>query len=360
MAAGYDQDKTEPATPKKRQDAREKGQVALTREIPTVMILFSGVIFFMWAGNWFFNSLVLFTRHVFHSMGSMQLTCPNAAAFLWDVFYRIVPLVLPLMLAVAVAGVIGHVVQIGFLLTGEPLTPKFDKLNPLNGIKRLFSIRSLAELVKSVLKVVIVGVAGGLALRRLIGQVPALVMLDAGALPGFIGHGAFLICLYTGLVLIVLAAGDYVFQRWQHERDLRMTKQEVKDEYKQREGDPTVKSRIRSAQREMAMRRMMAAAAEATVVITNPTRLAVALKYDNQLPAPRVVAKGAGPVAERIKAVARQNDVPVVEQKPLARTLFAMVDIDQYIPAELYRAVAEVLAYVYRLRQAASPGTADI
>ncbi len=360
MPAGYDQDKTEPATPKKREDARKKGQVALSREIPTVMILFTGMIFFMWAGNWLFGNLIAFTRHVFQALSSLNLTTRNTTAFLWDVFYRVIPLILPLMLAVGVAGVLGHVVQIGFLITGETIAPKFDKLNPLNGIKRLFSIRSLAELVKSVFKVVIIGVAGGLALRKFVDQVPALVLLDASALPGFIGRGAFLVCLYTGLVLIVLAAADYVFQRWQHERDLRMTKQEVKDEYKQREGDPTVKARIRSAQREMAMRRMMAAAAEATVVITNPTHLAVALKYDDQLPAPQVVAKGAGHVAERIKAVARENNVPIVEQKPLARALFAMVEIDQYIPAELYRAVAEVLAYVYRLRQASSAGTANI
>ncbi len=360
MSAGYDQDKTEPATPKKRQDARKKGQVALTREIPTVMILFSGLIFFMWAGSWFFDNLVAFTREQFQALANLDLNTSNTTTLLWNIFYRVVPLILPLMLAVAIAGVIGNVAQVGFLITGESLTPKLDKLNPLNGIKRLFSIRSLAELVKSILKVIIIGTVGALALRAFVDQVPALVLLDVGGFLGFIGRGAFRLCLYTGLVLIVLAAADYVFQRWQHERDLRMTKQEVKDEYKQREGDPMVKSRIRSAQREMAMRRMMAAAAEATVVITNPTHLAVALKYDGRLPAPQVVAKGAGHVAERIKAVARENNVPVVEQKPLARALFAMVEIDQYIPAELYRAVAEVLAYVYRLRQVSSPDTANI
>ncbi len=360
MSAGYDQDKTEPATPKKRRESRKKGQVALSREIPTVMILFAGIIFFLWAGGWLFNNLVSFTRDVLRTISYFELKPQSTSALFWQIFYRTIPLILPLMGAVAIAGVIGNVVQIGFMVTGEPLTPKLDKLNPINGFKRLFSMRSLAELVKSIFKVIIIGVVGTLALHKIVDQVPALVQLDVASLLRFIGNSAFLICLYTALVLIVLAAADYVFQRWQHERDLRMTKQEVKDEFKQREGDPTVKARIRSAQREMAMRRMMAEAAEATVVITNPTHLAIALKYDSQLPAPQVVAKGAGHVAERIKAVARENNVPVVEQKPLARALYSMVEIDQYIPAELYRAVAEVLAYVYRIKQGASSGTANI
>ena len=171
----------------------------------------------------------------------------------------------------------------------------------------------------------------------------------------FIGQVSLKLGFYTCMVLIVLAGIDFLFQRWQHERDLRMTKQEVKDEYKQREGDPIVRSRIKAAQREMAMKRMMASVPDATVVITNPTHLAVALKFDPSLHAPMVVAKGAGHIAGKIKEIATANNIPVMEQKPLARALFKDVEIGQFIPMDLYQAVAEILAYVYRLKGLVHP-----
>ena len=194
---------------------------------------------------------------------------------------------------------------------------------------------------------------GGMAYTILKGQtekIPALIDLNVPDILGFMGHVSLKIGFYTCLILIVLAGLDYIFQRWQHERDLRMSKQEVKDEHKQREGDPLVRSRIRAAQREMAMRRMMADIPKATVVITNPTHLAIALKFERSMQAPMVVAKGAGHVAERIRNIAEQHDIPIIEQKPLARALYKKVEIGHYIPAELYHAVAEILAYVYRLK----------
>jgi flagellar biosynthetic protein FlhB len=181
-------------------------------------------------------------------------------------------------------------------------------------------------------------------------QIPALVHHDIQMTMSFLGRVALKIGFITCLVLIVLAALDFFFQQWKHERDLRMTKQEVKDELKQREGDPIVRSRIRAAQREMAMRRMMQAVPEATVVITNPTHFAVAIKFERSMHAPKVVAKGADRVARRIREIAEQNNVPLIEQKPLARALYKDVEIGQHVPVELYQAVAEVLAYVYRLK----------
>jgi flagellar biosynthesis protein FlhB len=248
------------------------------------------------------------------------------------------------------AGIFSNVSQNGFMLSGEPLTPNFNKLNPINGIKRLFSLRSFVESAKAVVKVVVIGFMAYSMLRKDMDQIPGLVSLSITDILAFMGHSALKLGYYTCLVLILLAAIDLFFQRWQHERDLRMTKQEVKDEYRQREGDPMVRSRIRAVQREMAMRRMMDAVPDATVVITNPTHLAVALKFERDMQAPQVVAKGAGPIAQRIKAVAQENDVTIIEQKPLARALYKMVEIDQYIPGELYHAVAEILAYVYRLK----------
>jgi flagellar biosynthetic protein FlhB len=181
---------------------------------------------------------------------------------------------------------------------------------------------------------------------------PALMQVGVAGILAFFGQVAFKVCVYTCLAMIVLAALDYIFQRWQHEKDLRMTKQEIKDEFKQTEGDPKIKARIRSIQMEMARRRMMDLVPEATVVITNPTHLAVALKFDAAtMAAPQVVAKGAGFIAGRIRTVAAEHGVPVVEQKPLARTLFKGVDIGAFIPADLYQAVAEILAYVYKLKE---------
>lgn len=350
MAAGHDQDKTEPATPKKREEARKKGQVAQSREIPSVMVLLSAMTVFFFGGAWMFNQLGQVMRtmltHIFHS----EFKIETAHMLLWELFQRIFIILVPLLAVVILAGVFSNITQTGFMLIGEPLTPKFNKLNPVNGIKRLFSLRSFVESVKAVVKVLVIGSMAYVMLRKDMDQIPALVSLPLQDILTFMGHASLKMGYYTCLVLIVLAAVDVFFQRWQHERDLRMTKQEVKDEYRQREGDPMVRSRIRAVQREMAMRRMMDAVPDATVVITNPTHLAVALKFERDMHAPQVVAKGAGLIAQRIKEKAKEYDVPIIEQKALARALFKSVEIDQYIPGELYHAVAEILAYVYRLR----------
>jgi flagellar biosynthetic protein FlhB len=350
MASGYDQDKTEPATPKKREDARRKGQVAHSREVSSVIVLFSALSVFYLAGDWMFGRLSGIAHHTLSHLFLKNFKIETAHVLLWEIFQHVFILLAPLFLTVAVGGIVANVSQIGFLLTAKPLTPKLSKLNPVNGFKRLFSARSLVETVKSVLKVLIIGGVTYGVLSREMDEIPALVQLNISQVLAFIGHAALKLGFYACLVLVVLAGIDLVFQRWQHERDLRMSKQEVRDEHKQREGDPMVRSRIRAIQREMAMQRMMASVPEATVVITNPTHLAIALKFDRSMPAPLVVAKGAGVIAGRIRDIAGDHDIPIVEQKPLARALYKSVDIDQYIPGELYHAVAEILAYVYRLK----------
>jgi flagellar biosynthesis protein FlhB len=350
MSAGYDQDKTEPATPKKREEARKKGQVAHSREIPSVMVLLSALTVFYFGGSWMFNQLGDVMHSVLTQVYHRDFGIETAHILLWDIFQRIFIILIPLLAVVILAGIFSNITQTGFMLTGEPLSPKFSKLNPISGIKRLFSLRSFVESAKAVLKVLVIGFMAYAMLRKDMNQIPTLVSLSLQDILAFMGHASLKLGYYTCLVLIILAAVDLFFQRWQHERDLRMTKQEVKDEYRQREGDPMVRSRIRAVQREMAMRRMMDAVPDATVVITNPTHLAVALKFERDMQAPLVVAKGAGHIAQRIKAVAEENDVPIIEQKPLARALFKTVEIDQNIPGELYHAVAEILAYVYRLK----------
>ena len=218
-------------------------------------------------------------------------------------------------------------------------------------MKKFVSLRSLIELIKSFLKILYIGVIAWFVLRGELDSLPALIDMSVGQILGFIGMTSLKVMFYVSLAMAVLAAVDFAYQRWQHHKDLMMTKQEVKDEYKQAEGDPKVKGRIRQMQRQMASRRMMAAVPNADVVITNPTHLAIAIQYNaEEMFAPQIVAKGAGLVAERIKAIALEHDVPVVENKPLARTLFKSTEVGDAVPAELYRAVAEVLAYVYRLK----------
>ncbi|RJQ84838.1 MAG: flagellar biosynthesis protein FlhB [Desulfobacteraceae bacterium] len=350
MAEDKDQEKTEPATEKKRREARKKGQIAQSREIPSVFVLLSSLSVFYFAGAWMFYQLTEIMRAIFHQMAGWTAGIEDAHAIFWYLAQKMALLLAPLVTVAAVAGIAGNISQSGFLIIDDAFIPKFSKLNPFSGIKRIFSLRGLVELVKSLFKLAIIG---GISYRTLKGEmdaIPALVDLDVSGILAFLGRVALKMGFFTCLALIVLAGLDFAFQRWKHERDLRMTKQEVKDEHKQREGDPAVRARIRSAQRQMAMRRMMQAVPEATVVITNPTHLAVAMKFDRSMPAPMVVAKGADHVAGRIREIAEQKGIPIIEQKPLARVLYKDVDVGQYIPVELYQAVAEVLAYVYRLK----------
>jgi flagellar biosynthetic protein FlhB len=350
MADGPDQDKSEPATGKKRKDARKKGQVARSREIPSVAILLCTLSVFYFSGGWMLDQLGDIMKQSFNHLVFKNFSIESAHLLLWDLFLDTLFILAPFLAVVIVAGIVSNVAQTGWMLSGETLTPKLDKLNPINGMKSLVSLRSMVEVIKSVIKIIIVGAVAHSILSSEMDQIPGLVELETSQILALTGSVSLRLGFYTCLALIVMAGIDYIFQHWQHERDLKMTKQEVQDEHKQQEGDPKVKSRIRAIQREMAMQRMMESVPGATVVITNPTHLAVALKFERSMPAPKVVAKGAGHIAEKIKALAKENDVPIIEEKPLARALFKNVDIDQYIPADLYHAVAEMLAYVYRLK----------
>ena len=350
MGADQSQEKTEQPTGKKLSDARNKGNVAQSKEIPSVLILGGsmGVLFF--GGSWMFNQLINTMRGMYQRAGTLAMVPETMHSLFWEMFLGSVVILIPLLLVILTAGVAGNVAQFGFLITGEKLAPNFAKMNPISGIKKLFSLRSLVELVKSVIKLVIIGGIAFVVINRYVDEIPGLMQLSIGEILGFIGHVSFQLALYTCMVLFLMAVLDFSYNKWQHNHDLKMTKQEVKDEFKQREGDPAVKARIRSVQREMARRRMMEAVPEATVVITNPTHLAIAIKYEEGMQAPTVVAKGAGFVAQKIKRIATENDVPLVENKPLARTMFKSTEIGDFIPADLYRAVAEILAYVYRLK----------
>ncbi|MDX1778625.1 MAG: EscU/YscU/HrcU family type III secretion system export apparatus switch protein, partial [Thermodesulfobacteriota bacterium] len=231
------------------------------------------------------------------------------------------------------------------------IAPKFSKLDPLKGFARMFSKQALVELIKSIFKVIIVGCVTYFTVKGELEEIVPLMDKEIWSVMSYIGSVCFKILLRTSWVLIVLAIVDYVFQKWDFKQEAKMTKQEVKDEFKQREGDPLIKSRVRQAQREMAKKRMMEAVPKADVVITNPVHLAIALEYNTQnMSAPQLTAKGSRLVAERIKAIAQEHNIPIVENKPLAQALFKGVEIGQEIPTVFYKAVAEVLSYVYRLK----------
>jgi len=352
MPQGSDQERTEKATPKRRQEARKKGQVAQSREVTSALILMCGLSALYLAGPYCYQRLRRLTEGFFRGAAEAATLHPEGLhRLLGEILGQFVLIVAPLMVAVLFAGLAANIAQVGFMVSSEALSPKFSKLNPLQGAKRLFSLRSLVELTKSLLKMGIVGGIAYLAVAGEVDQFPGMIQAEVSVLFQYITGLSFKIGLNVGIALLILAALDYGYQRWQFEKNMMMTKEEVKEEHKQMEGDPKIKARIRAIQMETARRRMMEAVPEATVVITNPTHFAVALKFTSgEMEAPKVVAKGAGYVAQRIKEMAREAGVPVVEDKPLARSLFQSADINQFIPVELYQAVAEILAYVYRLQ----------
>ena len=346
------QERTEKATYKKRQKARNKGQVASSREVSSAMILLASLGFFYFAGSWMFWNLSGFITRIFENIHSLRFsTIDEANVFSLEIMGKLFSLLMPLLLPLAIVGFVANIMQIGFKLSTEAMAPKLSKMNPISGMKRFVSLKALVELTKSILKLLIIGSIAFLIVKSELETFPLLMQQEVGQIIVFIAWVALKVSFFVCLVLIILAILDFVYQRWQYEQDLKMTKQEVKDEQKETHGDPKVKSRIRSMQLEMARRRMMEAVPEADVVITNPIHLAIAIKFDAaEMIAPQVLAKGAGHVAQRIKEIAAEHQVPLVEDKPLAQALYKMVELGDYIPAELYRAVAEVLAYVYRLK----------
>jgi len=346
------QERTETATPKRREEARRKGQVARSRELPAAAGILAGALFFLVGGG----ALVGGAGDLMHDLLARTVRADLTPRELTQVILSsargAITLLAPLMVVMVVMGVAANVLQTGPVASFHPLAPKWSRISPAQGLKRIFSAVTLVELIKAVIKLLTVGSAAWWVLKGEIGRLPALAGADLHVLLPYLGNASLRVALAAGVALLFLAALDFGFQRFEHEKRLRMTRQEIKREYKETEGDPMVRARIRSIQREVARKRMMADVPRADVVVTNPTHLAVALKYDAvKMAAPKVVAKGAGHVAARIREVARGAGVPLMEDKPLARALYRAVDVGREIPFEMYRAVAEVLAFVYRVNE---------
>jgi len=347
-----DQEKTEQATTKRKQDAREKGQVAKSRELASVAVLGTCLLYFYFNASVMAKRLMDMMKTSFRTSGQLTITTDTVQSLLLDLVFQIAVLLGPFLLIVLLAGFIVNILQVGFLFSSEAITPKFSKIDPIQGFQRLFSLRSLTEFIKVILKMAIVGIVAYLTVKDELSMLSPLMDLNVNDILSFIGKVSFKILYTTCWVLVILAVFDYAYQRWEHERSLRMSKQEIKEENRQTEGDPLIKGRIKRLQREIARKRMMAAIPKADVVITNPTHLAIAIRYQPEsMNAPCVVAKGAGFIAEKIKEIARNSGVPVVENKAVAQVLYKMVAVEQTIPINLYKAIAEILAYVYSLKQ---------
>lgn len=345
-------EKTEKATPKKRQEARKKGQVAKSQEINTALVLLSVFLVLRFGGNYFLEKLTNIFYYTFQDLMNVPLTEENIFPILINILKELVLVMTPIMLVALVAGVAANILQFGFLFSTEPIQFKIDKLDPIKGMKRIFSLRAIVELLKSILKITLVGVVVFSILWMKKDEILVLSDLSVGASLASLAKLTAQMGIIASVVLLFLAILDYMYQRFDYEKNLRMSKQEIKDEYKNTEGDPLIKSKIKQRQREMAMRRMMQEVPKADVVITNPTHYAVALKYDEQsMEAPIVVAKGADYIAQKIKFIAKENGVITVENRPLARALYDQTDIGDVIPEEFFKAVAEILAYVYKTKK---------
>ncbi len=353
MADDSYQEKTEPASEKKRQEARDKGHVARSVELNSAAVLLSGLLILYVGGAALAGGIAEVSRSVFAGAGLAVVSPEAVHSMFTQHLLRLAMLLGPMILGIMLTGLAVNAAQVGLHMSGEAIRPKFAKLNPVTGVRKLLmNRRSLMELLKGIVKVLIVGLIAYSGLKDAMLESPALVESDPHQILAFVAGAALSVSLRASLAYLVLASLDYAYQRFEYEKDLRMSKEEVKEETKTLEGDPLVKSRIRSIQRRIAYRRMMADVPEADVVVTNPTHYAVAVRYEaDRMSAPRVVAKGANLVAMKIRELALEHGVPIVEDKPLAQALYRGVEVGEEIPEKLFQAVAQLLAYIYRMRQ---------
>lgn len=353
FAGGGGGERTEKATAKKRQDARKKGQVLQSREITTAMVLLFAFITLRVFGSMIYREISEFARKVFveyPQTENLYMTDIIKKLFAESVLLLLKTMA-PLFLVTMLTGIIVSYAQVGFLFTMETISPKFERINPFKGFKRLFSVHGAVELVKSLLKVTIISYVAYSYLNGKAADLLQMMNMDVANIATFIALTAINVAVRICIALLLLGVLDYAYQWWEYEKNLKMTKQEVKEEYKQQEGNPEVKSKIKQKQRQMSMRRMIQEVPKADVVITNPTHFACAIKYDSKVSdAPLLIAKGQDYMAQRIKEIAKENRIEIVENKPLARTIYDTVDIGKAIPPELYQAVAEILAFVYNLK----------
>jgi flagellar biosynthetic protein FlhB len=345
------QEKTEQPTGKRLADARRKGQVAKSNELNSALVLVASWILLITYSSYLFNYLCRLTRELLHHELRMAhtLTVLTFGQLFRDIVYHVVLLVIPFMLTIMVVGILINILQVKWMVSFQVIKPNFSKLNPIAGAKRFVSVRSLVELAKNLLKMVIVGACGFSIINANKGHLLSMATMGFTEAWGFIFQMVIQIASSIALVMLVLGVVDLWWQKRQLMKNLKMTKQEVKDEMKNAEGNQQIKGKVRAKGQEIAFSKMAKAIPQADVVVTNPTHFAVAIKYDPDVaPAPIVVAKGTDHMALKIRQIAKENKVPIVENRPLARSLYALVEVNHLIPPELFIAVAEVLAFVFK------------
>lgn len=345
------EEKTEEATPKRKKEARDKGQVAKSEDFNTALILLSGVLLTLFLGGAIMaqmkDTMGMLCRNLFYE----DFNANTFIALVMDISFKNLKVVLPLMGGFMIVGLLATTTQVGFGLSRKALIPDFKRLNPLSGMKNLVNMKSLVKTAMSIVKLSIMSGVAYVSIRKDLEPLLELISMRTEAILTSATGMIFAITLKITIIMLILALIDLLYQRWQFAKDQKMTKNEVKQETKQSEGDPLMKSRIKAVQREMSNKRMMQDVPEADVVVTNPTHYSVALKYDAAtMESPKVVAKGVDLIALKIREIATKNNIPIVEDRVLARVLYSTIEIGSEVPPKLYQAVAKVLSYVYQLR----------
>lgn len=345
-------EKTEKATPKKRQDVRKKGQVVKSQDVNTAFMFFLIFLVLFVTGGFLKSSFSQLIEKSFTDYIHLSVTKDSFFTVMTEIGLQITLVLAPIMIAAFIAGFVANLMQFGFLFTTEPLKFKLERIDPIKGAKRIFSLRAIVELFKSIFKISIIG---AVTFTILWINKDEIFMLASKPLDGAIAFFSTMTIqmgLAASLALGIIAVFDYAYQKYDFEKQNRMSKQDLKDEHKSIEGDPLIKSKIKERQRMMAMQRMMSEVPNADVIITNPTHYAVAIKYDEEkADAPYIVAKGVDSVALKIREIAAANKVMTVENRPLARALYSKLEIGDMIGEEFFQAVAEILAYVYRVQK---------
>ncbi len=352
MAESEGQEKTEQATPKKLQESRDKGQVAKSMEINSFAIFTTGLLILYISQQFISSQISTLSKHIFSSLDVLSINVNTVQDFAKTGFLFFVITVAPVFLALFIIALLASISQTGLNFSVKALAPKFNKLNPLEGIKKVFfSSNSFVELSKSLLKLIVVGGFSYLVIKDMVSASTSLMGLTIEEIVNFMLDSAYTLLIKIALVYVIIAAIDFIFQKHKFKKDMMMSKQEIKEENKQTDGDPLVKGKIKRLQYQMAKSRMMKDVPQADVIITNPTHYAIAIRYDLQKDgAPKVLAKGVDLVAQKIKAIALEHNIPLHEDRELARALYKVCEIGDQIPHSLFQAVAQVLAYVYRLR----------
>lgn len=347
------QEKTEQPTPKKRQDAREKGQVVKSVELNSIVIMSGAILTLYFMMKTLSIDMINFTKHIYLTSSNTLLSTDTIQNLTSEGLSFAIDMLMPIFIFLLILGLTINLVQVGINFSFKAVMPKFEKINPQKGLKRIFSMRSIAEMLKGVIKITIVGLICFHLINSQLTDYTLLAHSPIQSIIGFIGDKMFTVFILVSLALIIPAIADYAYQKWEHEKNLKMTKQEVKEEAKDTEGNPQVKGKIRSLQMQASRRRMMQAVPDATVVVTNPTHIAIALEYnmDWKGKAPKVLAMGKRKTAEKIKEIAKKHNIPILEDKPLARALIEVAEIGYEVPQMFFMAIAEILAKVFQKKK---------